>query len=155
MREGFWLLKWIDIPPLWLFLGLGGSYGLDQLIGLPGFGKDWLRLAGNLLVLGGLGSMALALWEFIRARTSFIPRRVPSAFLKQGIYRFTRNPIYLGDAMVLLGAILSWDVPIALPLVPLFGWFIQTRFIRGEEDGLIARFGDEARDWMGQVRRWL
>lgn len=63
----------------------------------------------------------LAFWEFLRARTSVIPRQMPSAFLKRGIYRLTRNPIYLGDAMVLAGGlILRWDVLAALPLVPAF-----------------------------------
>lgn len=77
--------------------------------------------------------------------------RVPAV----GYLRITRNPIYLGDALVLAGAILHWDVLPALVLVPLFGGFIQRRFIRWEETRLIESFGDEARAWMGQVRRWL
>ncbi|WP_255552284.1 methyltransferase family protein [Maritimibacter dapengensis] len=155
MREEILLLRWLDIPPTWLVAGLLSAFGLDRLLPGLGFGWDWTRLVGDILIVAGLGSMGAAVLEFIRARTSFIPRRRPSAFLRSGIYRFTRNPIYLGDAMVLAGAILHWDVLPALVLVPVFGSFIERRFIRGEEAGLIAAFGDEARDWMGQVRRWL
>lgn len=149
------LRDWIDIPPTWLLLGLAAVFGFDRLV--PGLGWDlgWTRLLGDGLVLGGLGAMGLAVLEFLRAKTSFVPRRVPSAFLRHGIYRFTRNPIYLGDAMVLAGAALHWDVLPGLVLVPLFAGFITRRFILGEEAGLIAAFGEEYRDWAAKVRRWL
>lgn len=149
------MLRWLDIPPVWLFVAMGAAFGLDQVLPFGGFNTWWTRALGDVLIVGGLGSMGAAFWEFLRGKTSVIPRQIPTAFLKRGIYRFTRNPIYLGDAMVLAGAILHWDVPLALVLVPAFGWFISARFIRGEEAGLIAQFGDDARDWMGRVRRWL
>lgn len=149
------MLRWLDIPPTWLLAGLAASFGLDRIAPGLALGWDWLRWVGDALILAGLGSMAAALWEFVRAKTSFIPRRRPSAFLRDGVYRVTRNPIYLGDAMVLAGAILHWDVLPALVLVPAFMSFIKTRFIQGEEAGLVEAFGDEAREWMGRVRRWL
>lgn len=136
-------------------LALASAFGLDRLIPGLGFGLGWMRVLGDVMVVLGLGSMVLAVFEFLRARTSFIPRRIPSAFLQAGIYRLTRNPIYLGDALVLAGAILHWDVLPALVLVPAFMGMIQRRFIRGEEAGLIATFGDEARAYLGRVRRWL
>ncbi|MCP5038880.1 MAG: isoprenylcysteine carboxylmethyltransferase family protein, partial [Rhodobacteraceae bacterium] len=125
--------------------------------GLPGLGLglNWIWMLGNLLVLAGLGAMAMAVWEFVRAKTTFIPRRVPTAFLQSGIYRLSRNPIYLGDAMVLAGLILRWDAPIAVPLVPLFAMLITQRFILGEEAGLEAKYGSEFTDWRAKVRRWI
>lgn len=149
------LIEFIDIPPSWLGLWLLASYGLDRLAPGLGFGLGWTRLLGDALILAGLGAMGLAVIEFLRARTSFIPRRVPSAFLRHGIYRFTRNPIYLGDALVLAGAVLHWDALPALIGVPLFMAFITRRYILGEEAGLKARFGDEFTEWAAQVRRWL
>lgn len=136
-------------------MAIAASFGLDRLVPGGTFGPGWVRYLGDALVALGLGLMALALVEFLRGRTSFVPRRVPSAFLKSGIYRVTRNPIYLGDALVLAGVILHLDVPLALILVPIFAAFIAHRFIRGEERGLIEAFGDEARDWMDRVGRWL
>ncbi len=155
MRGGILLLRLLDIPPTWLLLTLAGAFGLDRLFPWLATGLDWVRWVGDALIVLGLGAMSAAVWEFLRARTSFIPRRAPSAFLRSGIYRITRNPMYLGDALVLAGAILHWDVLPALVLVPLFGGFIQRRFIRWEENRLIESFGDEARAWMGRVRRWL
>ena len=149
------LLRWIDIPPGWLALSAGAAWGLDALVPGLGFGWGWSRFLGDGLIALGLGAMGLAFWEFLRARTSVIPRQVPTAFLKRGIYRLTRNPIYLGDAMVLVGLILHWDVLVALPLVPAFAALITRRFILGEEAGLIAQFGDEFIEWASKVRRWL
>lgn len=149
------LRRWIDIPPTWLGLGVLATFGLDRLVPGLATGLVWLERLGQVMVLGGLVSMGLAVVEFLRGKTSFIPRRVPSAFLKSGIYRITRNPIYLGDAMVLGGAALALDVLPALVLVPVFMGFIKARFIRGEEAGLIAEFGDEAREYFARVRRWI
>jgi len=149
------MLRWLDIPPFWLIGALGLTWGFDGLVPGLGAGLGWLRTLGDLMVLAGLVSMALGALELMRHHTSFIPRHRPDAFVRQGIYRLTRNPIYLGDALVLTGAVLHWDVLPALILVPGFMALIQNRFIKGEEAGLVAAFGDEAKAWFGRVRRWL
>lgn len=149
------MLKWFDIPPSWLLGALGLTWGLDRFAPWLATGWGWLTLAGNVLVGLGLVTMALGAWELVRHHTTFIPRRVPTNFVRQGIYRLSRNPIYLGDALVLAGAALHWDILPALLLVPAFTGLISRRFIRGEEAGLIARFGDEVEEWFGKVRRWL
>lgn len=149
------MLRWLDIPPSWLLLSLAGVWGLDRLIPGLATGLAWLSRIGDGLVLLGLLSMGLGALELVRNRTTFVPRQVPANFARKGIYRITRNPIYLGDALVLGGAALHWDFWPALVAVPLFAAFITRRFILDEEDGLRARFGDEAEAWFGRVRRWI
>lgn len=149
------MLKWIDIPPSWLLAALGSVWALDRVAPGLATGFHWLSRIGDGLVLLGLVAMGLGAWELMRHHTTFIPRRVPTNFVQQGIYRISRNPIYLGDALVLAGASLHWDVWPALALVPAFGAFITRRYIRGEEDGLRARFGDEVEAWFAKVRRWI
>ncbi len=149
------MLREIDIPPLWLALFIAAARGLDRLAPGLATGWNWLTGAGYALVALGILAMALALVEFLRNRTTIIPRRVPTAFLQRGIYRFSRNPIYLGDALVLAGLILAWDVLPALILVPAFMWLITKRYIEGEEAGLEAKFGAEFTAWKQKVRRWL
>ncbi|WP_298491983.1 isoprenylcysteine carboxylmethyltransferase family protein [uncultured Maritimibacter sp.] len=121
----------------------------------PGTGLAALRWAGLALVVLGLLFMLAAVIELVRRRTSLMPRRTPSGFAVGGVYRISRNPIYLGDALVLAGACLWWDVPLALVLVPAFMWFLTVRYIRGEEAGLVEVFGEEARRYFEDVRRWL
>jgi len=149
------LLKWIDLPPVWLIGTLAVAFGLDRLV--PGLGSGFapLRWLGDALILAGLAAMALGAFELVRHHTTFIPRRKPTAFVRQGIFRFSRNPIYLGDALVLTGAILHWDVLPALVLVPAFMALITRRFIVGEEAGLVESFGRSAQAWFTKVRRWL
>lgn len=149
------LLKWFDIPPVWLGIALGICWGFDWLFPGLGVGLGWMRWLGAGLVWLGLLAMAAGLFELMRHRTTFVPRRMPTGFAQSGIYRITRNPIYLGDALVLAGAVLWWDVWPALLLIPAFVMFITHRFISGEEAGLRAAFGDEFDIWAGQVRRWL
>lgn len=149
------MLREFDIPPLWLGIFIAIAWALDALF--PGWatGWAWLRPLGYALVGLGLAVMGLAVIEFLRNHTTFVPRRVPTAFLRHGIYRLSRNPIYLGDALVLTGLILVWDVLPALVLVPVFMALIARRYITGEEAGLEAKFGPEFTEWKKTVRRWL
>ncbi len=149
------LLKWIDLPPVWLIGALAAAFGLDRLLPGLAIGFDPLRWLGDALIAAGLGAMGLGVFELVRHHTSFIPRRKPSHFVRQGIYRISRNPIYLGDALVLAGAILHWDVAPALLIVPAFMALITRRFILGEEAGLVEAFGRAAEAWFAKVRRWL
>lgn len=149
------LLRILDLPPVWLIAMAAIAFGLDRWSPGLGFGWNWSFWLGNGLFGAGIGVMALAVWEFLRARTTLVPRQTPSAFLQSGIYRLTRNPIYLGDALVLGGLILRWDVLPALILVPVFMRIITNRFIIGEEEGLTAMFGDAFQNWAATVRRWL
>lgn len=143
-----------DLPPLWLALFLGVVWLMAQALAVSLFGAPGDALAGGLL-LSGLGLMAMALREMARAKTTVIPHRAASRLVTTGIFRLTRNPIYLGDTAVLLAAILWWDVPLALPLVPLFMLVVRERFIRDEEARLRAAFAAEFEEWSTRVRRWL
>jgi len=142
-----------DYPPVWLAGGIAAAWGLAQAV--PGGFGGALRLPGWALVGAGLALMLAAVIEMGRARTTVVPHEAPSALVTGGVFRVTRNPIYLGDALVLTGAILIWNVAAALPLVPLFVWIITVRFIRGEEARLRAAFGADFDAWAARVRRWI
>ncbi|EEW26447.1 methyltransferase family protein [Rhodobacter ferrooxidans] len=144
-------LEW---PPLWLAAALALVWGIDRVLPFGLFGAAG-RVVGGGLILAGLGLMGLASLQMMLARTTVIPHEVPRALVSSGVFRFSRNPIYLGDALVLTGVILWWDVPLALPLVPVFMAIIQVRFILAEEDRLRAKFGPEFEAWSRRTRRWL
>ena len=147
------ILRLIDLPPVWLIAFGGLGWGLDGVMdlsfpwGMSNLGPVLLGAGATLFGLGGV--------QMLLARTTVIPRRDPSALVTGGVFRLTRNPIYLGDAALLAGAILWWDAPEALPLVPAFMALISRRFIRGEEARLRAAFGRDFDDWAARVRRWL
>ena len=150
------MLKWIDIPPVWLLGALVLAWWQPRVAGYGlGFGGAWADFLGGLLVGAGLLLMILALVEMRRQRTTPIPKRTASVLVTSGIFSRTRNPIYLGDSLVLLGLILRWDAVLALPPLPLFVWVLERRFILPEEDGLKRKFRAEFTRYAQQVRRWL
>ena len=147
------LLQKLDIPPVWL----AGHAVAAWLVAhsLPGGPRAWAAGPGWALVALGL---ALALWAafaFRRARTTIIPHLQPQALVTTGPYGLSRNPIYLGDALILSGLCLVWGSLSALALVVLFVWVITARFIRPEEARLSDAFGEAFHDWEGRVRRWI
>lgn len=147
-------MRHLDYPPIWLaaFAGLA----VLQARWLPvGGGGDWTRLAGAGLVVAGLGLMGLAGLAFLRHRTTIIPHRQPDALITDGVFTVSRNPIYLGDVLVLAGIVLWLGAWPSLVLVPLLGWMLERRFIRPEEARLRAAFGGEFARYAARTRRWI
>jgi len=113
-------------------------------------------LAGA-LALAGILLDGIGVWQFLRARTTVNPLRPTrtTVLVIAGAYRFTRNPMYLGMALLLAGwAVLlgSW-VSVAAPVV--FVAFITRFQIVPEERAMAARFGQDYRAYCQRVRRWL
>lgn len=150
------MLKWIDIPPIWLlgFLAVAWRLGQSRPLELS-FGGDWIGLPGGLCVGAGVVLMLLAVTEMRKQRTTVIPHQEPDRLVQSGIFRRSRNPIYLGDALILAGLILYWDAPVALPLVPVFVWIIERRFILPEETRLRRKFKQDFFRYCEKTRRWL
>lgn len=147
------MLKWVDMPPVWLAGAVALVWALDRLLPFGAFGV--LAVFGQALVVAGLALMLAAVVQMVMRRTTIIPKSQPAALVTGGVFRLCRNPIYLADALVLAGLILHWDVPLALPLLPLFVWVITQRFILGEEAMLRAGFGAAFDDWAARTGRWL
>jgi protein-S-isoprenylcysteine O-methyltransferase Ste14 len=147
------ILREIDIPPSWLVLHLGAAWVVSLISPaiLGGVG----RVVGQGLVVLGALVMGGAVLQMVLARTTVIPRRNPSALVTTGLFGWSRNPIYLGDALILTGAILWLDAVLALPLVFSFVWLIRARFIRDEEARLTLAFGAEFDLWAARTRRWV
>lgn len=147
-------MKWIDLPPVWLAAFLAAAWWLRGLSGLS-FGPVWADLSGGLLVGGGLVIMALAVSEMRRQRTTLIPHREADRMVTAGVFKRSRNPIYLGDSMVFAGLVLTWDAVLALPLVPIFVWVLERRFILPEEKLLRRKFRADFARYAQQTRRWV
>lgn len=142
-----------DYPPVWL----GGFLGLAWVVGwLAPHGPPWQTLPGWLLVVTGvtlMGAAALALW---RHRTTLDPHGRPGALVSTGAFAISRNPIYLGDALILSGLCLIFDAPLAaLILVPGFLGVIAHRFIAAEEARLAAAFPADFAAYRRRTRRWI
>jgi protein-S-isoprenylcysteine O-methyltransferase Ste14 len=147
----------VTFPPPLVYLG-SWLLGLlvDRLGGfaLPLETSTRIAAVAILVTLGAMIGLA-ANQRFIRAKVDVRPWKATSGVIRTGIYRLTRNPMYLGMALGYLGLTLGMASPSALVLfVPLIA-VIQTQVIVREERYLEAKFGDEYLDYKTSVRRWL
>ena len=148
--------KWLDMPPVWLVGALVLAWCQSRLLPLGlGLGGVWMDFLGGLLVGAGLLLLALAIYEMRRQRTTVIPHQEADHLVTTGIFSRSRNPIYVGDALILTGFVLYWDAVLSLILIPIFIWVIETRFIIPEEDGLRRKFRAEFARYCQKTRRWV
>ena len=105
----------------------------------------------------GVSLDVIALLHFLRRRTTISPWKPESAsaLVTGGIYRLTRNPMYLGLATLLLAWAMYLGNLAALAGVPVFILYMNTFQIAPEERALEARFGAEYIAYRSRVRRWL
>jgi protein-S-isoprenylcysteine O-methyltransferase Ste14 len=145
-------------PPAVYLGGLVIGYALNWLWPvpiLPGDADPIVRIVGGALALAGIALMLLAVAAFRRAGTSPNPTVATSALTFDGPYRFTRNPMYLGMALLLAGLAgignALWPLLAVVPVVAI----IQTQVIAREERYLETKFGETYRAYRARVRRWL
>jgi protein-S-isoprenylcysteine O-methyltransferase Ste14 len=144
-------------PPPLIYLGVL-LLGLlaDWLLGLSLALPMGVRVAALVvLLLAGAFLLLGARSRFVGAGTDVKPWKTTSAVVSQGIYAFTRNPMYLGMALIYLGLAIAFLSLSALVLLPLVLVAVQTQVIAREERYLEAKFGDEYRAYKARVRRWL
>ena len=144
----------IDLPPVWLAGAIALVAVAERLVPYGTFGP-WAEAIGLALILAGLVLMLAAVVQMVMRRTTVVPRQQPKALVSGGVFRISRNPIYLGDAMILTGVVLWRDVPLAAPVVFAFIALIQNRFILPEEGRLRAAFGAQFDAYAKRTRRWL
>lgn len=149
-------LKTIDLPPVWLvvFAALAWVQARYASFGLSLEGPVTDLLSG-LLIGAGLILMALAVSEMRRHKTTLWPHDDAQSLVQTGIFKRTRNPIYLGDMLILAGLILRFDAVLALALIPIFVWMLERRFIIPEENRLRRTFRADFARYQGKTRRWV
>lgn len=148
----------LRVPPLAVLFFAGLLMGLIA-VGMPPLA--WpasVRLGGAAAasMLGILTALAGVL-SFRRARTTVNPLRPEgaSALVANGIYRYTRNPMYLGMLLVLIAWAMYLARPWALLVLPAFVVYMNRFQIGPEERALEAIFGAAFDAYRNRVRRWL
>lgn len=141
-------------PPLLLVVAVACAWALGRIAPLPDLPQWALPLGVGLLGVG----LALDLWamaEMRQRRANILPHRSATALVTSGPFAFSRNPIYLGNTIVLLGlaGVLgnSWLI-VAAPAAALA---VERLAIRREEAHLAALFGEDWLRYRGRVSRWL
>lgn len=144
------------MPPVWLCLFAILAWNQARLLPM-GLSLDHpvTHLLGGLLVGGGLVLVFLAAFDFRNHKTSIVPHKTPSTLIQTGIFKRSRNPIYLADVLILCGLCLRWDAIPSLVLVPVLVWVLEKRFIVPEENRLRREFRAEFARYAQKTRRWV
>jgi protein-S-isoprenylcysteine O-methyltransferase Ste14 len=144
-------------PPLLLVLAIAAAIFLRYAAPVPWPGLDDgpARVIG--LSIGGAG-LALLIWAMVtlkRHDTTAMPHKAASHLVTSGPFRFVRNPIYLADVMMFMGAAEItknvWFATLGFAFAVLVTWLA----IIPEEHHLEAKFGDDYRDYKSKTRRWI
>jgi protein-S-isoprenylcysteine O-methyltransferase Ste14 len=147
----------IALPPL-IFLGfLAAAAVLEAIVPFPVPVAHSLAryVAGAVLVAGGFVMIAMGTRRFVAAGTNVPPTLPTTALVVDGIYRRTRNPLYLGLTLIYLGLGVTagslWAIGMVVPLL----WVINVGVVQREERYLERKFGDAYRAYQARVRRWI
>lgn len=142
-------------PPVLLAIHFVTVYFLNRFVPLPFVLPGILVGVGYILILCGLGFAFSAVIRFIQARTTLDPHGSVSGIVNNGVYRFSRNPIYLGFVCLLIGFPFAFGSYWGLILSPLFIFLMNTLVIQQEETYLEKKFGETYTSYKSRVRRWL
>lgn len=148
----------LKVPPLAVGALLAALIWLVSRL-VPGFnfvfpGREFLALtlaiAGAMIIVAGVAS-------FRRAKTTINPMKPESSssLVLSGIYKFSRNPMYLGFLVVLFGWAVFLSNALSFIFLPAFIYYMNRFQIEPEEKALTAKFGEEFLTYKSRVRRWL
>ncbi len=144
----------VIFPPLLFFittfLAVITKYLLPEFtlpIGFQQFG--YLVLAVGSVVLFA------AVWQLIKIKTTVHPDGVTTAIVSNGIFKYSRNPIYVSFTLLYLGVVLLTGAILGLLLLIPLLTITQKGIIEREEKYLLQKFGEEYTHYQSMVRRWI
>ena len=115
---------------------------------MPGWIGAAVALAGAVLIAAAIGL-------FRRSGENVRPDRPTNTIIDTGLYRWSRNPMYLGMAVLMLGLAILLKSGMAVLMVPVAMMVIANTVIAREEDYLSAKFGAPYRAYLTRVGRWF
>jgi len=142
-------------PPIVTLIFIAIAYLAKWAIPIPFVLPSIVRITGFVLVIISFLLGFGAFLEFKKANTTINPHGSVSSIIASGIYRFTRNPIYLGFVLTLIGFPLYSGTLWGLILAPVFIYSMNSLVIEREEAYLEKKFGETYSSFKSRVRRWL
>ncbi len=143
------------MPPTYFLIGLVAVIASRFLLGALAY-SDRLTLAvGAVLLVVGVALNLLADSAFKKRATPVSPDAVPAAFVVSGVFRLTRNPMYLGMTLIVAAAALLVGEPIGIAAAVALLAIMDRLFVPAEERNLQAAFGSDYLEYKAEVRRWI
>ena len=143
------------LPPTYLLVAIVAMLALHFLLPaikiVPG---PW-NIFGVVPLACGIALNLVADKAFREAVTTVKPFQESTALITTGVFRITRNPMYLGYVLILIGVALIVRSLTPYVVIPVFALLMDSVFIRSEEQMLEAKFGQDWHGYAKKVRRWV
>lgn len=150
------LLHILKLPPLHVLLCVLGMKTLTvyfpQSTVVPMHISTILWIA---CLVFALSILVISVLKFRRHRTNIEAFREPNNLITSGIFAITRNPIYIGFLIAIIGAAFYFNQPLAFVFVPVFFLLADLWYIPHEEKDATRIFGQEFEAYKKRVRRWI
>jgi protein-S-isoprenylcysteine O-methyltransferase Ste14 len=145
----------IPWPPLIFLAMTAAAFFLELWNPLPFGMAGWLRLIGWSIVAGGVGLDVWAMLTMLHARTNILPNRAADRLVEHGPFAVTRNPIYAGNTVVMLGIGVAWNSLWFIAFAAIAAALVQRLAIAREEAHLALLFGEKWTAYSARVPRWI
>lgn len=142
-------------PPVWFLANLVGAWAVKTWFPLPLPMPPVHQMLGACAVTFGVGLSVVAIATVLRHHTPVLPYREPKQLLERGVFRWSRNPIYLGEAFILGGFALHSGQLVPWLFVPAFILGLNRGAIAWEESALRQKFGEALSQYCRRTRRWM
>jgi protein-S-isoprenylcysteine O-methyltransferase Ste14 len=145
-------------PPIFYVAGVVASILLSLWLPLPWIGEPlagMLFVAGIVLGIAAVAMVVMAIHTMHKAKTSIRLDRPAARLVQDGPYAMSRNPIYLGNTLFMIGIGLAAGMVWFIVLAVVAAFLTQKLAIEHEERHLDQRFGKKYRDYSKRVRRWI
>jgi protein-S-isoprenylcysteine O-methyltransferase Ste14 len=143
------------LPPACLLISIVAMIVLAFVLPIARIISTPWNLIGFIPLLAGIAMNLVADRAFKDADTTVKPYQESKALITDGIYRFSRNPMYLGFVLILLGLALLLAALSPFVIIILFAIAMDRIYIRVEERMLAEKFGDQWNNYRLNVRKWL
>ena len=142
-------------PPMLLAGAAAVAIALGVVLPLALPAAHWMVGPGYVVAAVGLGIDGWAILTMYRARTNVLPHRAADLLVSWGPFRFSRNPIYLANTLLLIGIGFAFGNAWFIPLAFVTAMLVDRLAIRREERHLAIRFGNAWIEYAARTPRWL
>jgi protein-S-isoprenylcysteine O-methyltransferase Ste14 len=143
------------MPPTWMLIAIIAMLILNFLFPIAWIVPPLWNLIGLLFLVSGMAMNLIADNAFKQARTTIKPFRESFSLVTNGVFQISRNPMYLGMALILTGIALLLRSLSPFLIIILFAILIDRTYIKVEERMLAKTFGAKWQAYKAKTRRWL
>lgn len=149
-------LSRIPWPPILYVCAALAGLKLGEWFPAPWWPTDWrIQLLGLVMIAAALGFDFWAMGMMMRQRANILPNRPATALVTTGPFRWSRNPIYLGNTVMVSSFAVAFGNPWFIPCALVAAFAVNRLAIRREEAHLAALFGPAWHDYAARTGRWL